>query len=137
VRTGRFQYARSRSGHAAQAVAVPGGVQGEYPALPGFHGRQRLPAAGMSGNPGGRPKLIAETDGEAPASGCGVALFDDAVTALAPRLTNGSQVYCEGRLAIGLDRTRRRSQGGAQPRGVGGPADEANRTAEAQGPIAR
>jgi hypothetical protein len=91
----------------------------------------------MSGNPGGRPKLIAETDGEAPASGCGVALFDDAVTALAPRLTKGSQVYCEGHLAIGLDRTRRRSQGGAQPRGVGSLAHGADRKAETQGTIAR
>ena len=51
--------------------------------------------AGMSGNPGGRPKLIAETDREAPATWVRVALFGDAVGA-APRLTKGTEVYCEG-----------------------------------------
>jgi hypothetical protein len=57
--------------------------------------------AGMSGNPGGRPKVIAETDREAPATWVQVALFGDTVSAVAPRLTKGTEVYSEGRLSLG------------------------------------
>lgn len=39
----------------------------------------------------------ARADGEAPAMWVRVALFDDAVGALAPRLIKGTVVYCEGR----------------------------------------
>lgn len=40
-------------------------------------------------------------DGEAPAIWVRVALFGDTVGALAPRLTKGTQVYCEGRMSLG------------------------------------
>lgn len=43
----------------------------------------------------------AKTDGEALATWVRVALFGDAVGALAPRLTKGAEVYCEGRLTLG------------------------------------
>jgi single-stranded DNA-binding protein len=43
----------------------------------------------------------AKADGEAPATWVRVALFGDAVGALAPRLTKGAEVYCEGRLSLG------------------------------------
>jgi single-stranded DNA-binding protein len=46
-------------------------------------------------------RLGAKADGEAPATWVRVALFGDVVAALAPRLTKGSEVYCEGRLALG------------------------------------
>jgi hypothetical protein len=51
--------------------------------------------------------MDAKADGEAPATWVRVALFGDAVAALAPRLTNGTEVYCEG---------------APEPRDVDGPA---------------
>ena len=43
----------------------------------------------------------AKTDGEVPATWVRVALFGATVSALAPRLTKGAEVYCEGRLSLG------------------------------------
>ena len=40
-------------------------------------------------------------DGEAPATWVRVALFGDTVGTVDPRLTKGTQVYCEGRLSLG------------------------------------
>lgn len=42
-----------------------------------------------------------KADGEAPATWVRVALFGDTVGAMAPRLTKGIGVYCEGRLSLG------------------------------------
>ena len=62
-----------------------------------------------------------------------VALFGDTVGTVAPRLTKGTQVYCERRLTLGTWTGRDGKPKGAQPRGVGGPADGTNRKAEAEG----
>ncbi|MGH8538377.1 MAG: single-stranded DNA-binding protein [Gammaproteobacteria bacterium] len=42
-----------------------------------------------------------KADGEAAVAWVRVALFGDTVGALAPRLTKGAEVYCEGRLSLG------------------------------------
>jgi single-strand DNA-binding protein len=78
-------------------------MNGIHAAFTGRIGKDAEVRTARDGKPWASFPVAVDTkgDGEAPAIWVRVALFGDTVGAMAPRLTKGTEVYCEGRMSLG------------------------------------